>query len=278
MASGIHGDGLGQVRALLCCPSCRHALEPRACALACTECKQRFPMDDVATELVHGPLGRPSLGSRAMQSRLLARIYDTLWRPASFGWSTGFTMPSPAIEAEWVVRDIGDAPGPWLDLSCGPGGLSRKLAELAPKRELVALDLSRAMLARARVANPGAVRIRANAERLPFVDQAFGAVISLAALDLYSEPATVVAEAARVLMPNGRLVVSGFLSPDTLFGSRALRSKLTETSGVHPLSESRLCAMVESAGLVRRAIRRFGRYVCLSAHKPTPASDRGETH
>jgi ubiquinone/menaquinone biosynthesis C-methylase UbiE len=259
---------LGRVRALLRCPRCSRPLEAREGVMACTGCGTRFGEDEVAIDLVSGDERRMSFGARAMHSSFLARIYESFWRPLSLALSTGFSMPARDAEASLVARALGDAAGPWLDVSCGPGGISNRIAARAPERSIVAVDLSRAMLARARVANPDAIRIRADAARLPFEDGAFGAVINLAALDLYPEPARVVKEMARVLAPGGALVASAFLSSDTLLGSRVLRQTLTSTAGIHPLSQQELEDLVARAGLARRDHWRFGRYLLLSAKKP----------
>jgi len=54
----------------------------------------------------------------------------------------------------------------------------------------------------------------ADAAALPFADGAFGAVVNLAALDLYPDAARVVAEAGRVLAPGGSWAASTFVSPE----------------------------------------------------------------
>ncbi len=268
MRPGMAGGGaVGSIRALLRCPACARPLESRHSELACIECDLGFGVDDVAIDLALDDAPRSSLGARVMQSSFLARIYESLWRPLSFGLSTGFSMPARDVEVALVVRALADAPGPWLDVSCGPGGVSHQIAKRAPRRDIVSVDLSRAMLARAKSSNPDSIHIRADAARLPFVDDAFGAVLNLAAFDLYPDPARVMNEIGRILAPGGRLVASGFLSSDKLLGSRSLREALTATAGIHPVNERGLRSLIENAGLTHIDIQSFGRYVIVSGEK-----------
>jgi ubiquinone/menaquinone biosynthesis C-methylase UbiE len=96
-----------------------------------------------------------------------------------------------------------------LDVGCGTGLMSAKLARM--DRRVVAVDLSAAMIARARRRYGRAVDfIEADAEDLPFDDDAFDAVINLISFHHYPDPWRAVAEFRRVLRPNGRLVLIAF--------------------------------------------------------------------
>lgn len=248
-------------RALLRCPRCAGTLDDD---LACTGCRARAQVDDVAIDFV-GEAGAPeSLGARAMRSRGLARIYERWWRPAVFGLTTGFRMPAARDEAVLVMSKIAPTSGPWLDLSCGPGHLTRHLVALAGERAVVAVDLSRAMLERARVNAPAALRVRADAGALPLSSGAFGAVVNLAALDLYPDAGRVVAESARVLAAGGRWVASSFVTSR----SGAARRVWTAVAGVRTPHEGDLARHAGRAGLVGYGEERFGRYLVAWADKP----------
>jgi ubiquinone/menaquinone biosynthesis C-methylase UbiE len=187
-----------------------------------------------------------------MQSAWLARVYEALWRPTLFGLSTRLGAPSAEHEARLVIGLIELQGGPWLDLSCGPGTLLRHLVAAGGSRTVIGLDLSRAMLERASRAAPSARLVRADAEELPFEDETFGAVANLAALDLYPDPARVVAEAARVLAPGGRWVCSTFVK-------RARASSSAPGTRSPDAAGARKPAIEELAGWVKRAgLRRFG--------------------
>jgi len=109
---------------------------------------------------------------------------------------------------EPVVRGLLDelAPGPVLDAACGTGRHTAYLA--AAGREVVGVDASEAMLARARSKLPG-VELRAGElTALPVDDGAFAGVVCALALSHLPELGPAVAELARVLAPGGRLVIS----------------------------------------------------------------------
>src|SRR5207253_1129419 len=151
---------------------------------SCASCDAPIRVDGVAIDVVPHRAPPASWGARAMQSAWIARIYDSWWRPAVFGLTAGLRMPRAEDETRLVLARLAGTEGPWLDLSCGPGTLTRGLLAHADGRTVVGLDLSRAMLQRARSAAPGSVLVRADAASLPFADNAFGAVANLAALDL----------------------------------------------------------------------------------------------
>ncbi|WP_412544073.1 class I SAM-dependent methyltransferase [Longispora sp. K20-0274] len=96
-----------------------------------------------------------------------------------------------------------------LDLGCADGRLLELLAE-AGAEALAGIDLSEGELAfaRRRPALAGADLRCGRAQRLPFGDGAFDAVVSHMALMLMADVEHVAAEAARVLAPGGVLAVA----------------------------------------------------------------------
>jgi ubiquinone/menaquinone biosynthesis C-methylase UbiE len=96
-----------------------------------------------------------------------------------------------------------------LDLGTGTGGVLRRLAGRADApREAVGVDRSASMLAAARDL-PSAWRlVRADATALPFADESFDVVTAVYLLHLLDPPArrALIADAARVLRPGGRLI------------------------------------------------------------------------
>jgi ubiquinone/menaquinone biosynthesis C-methylase UbiE len=230
---------------------------------ACAQCGAAVRVDEVAIDVVPDRPTPASWGARAMESEWLARSYESWWRPIAFALSTRFGAPSAEEEARLVLGLLAGREGPWLDLSCGPGTLTRALVNAAGLRTVVGVDSSRAMLARARIAAPGAVLVRADASSLPLYDGVFGAVANLAALDLYADPSSVVAEAARVLARGGRWVCSTFVA------NRAAptRPPFGSVSGrVIPTVEE-LEAWARRAGLARFDKLAFRRYVIAWADK-----------
>jgi ubiquinone/menaquinone biosynthesis C-methylase UbiE len=162
-----------------------------------------------------------------------------------------------------VLARLAGTTGPWLDLSCGPGMLTRQLVAQSEGRRVVGVDLSRAMLERARTAAPSAVLVRADAASLPFGDGSFGAVVNLAALDLYPDAPRVIAESARVLARGGRWVGSTFIAKRR----GAFVPALAAAAGVRTPMLDELAVWAAKAGLYRFAATPFGRYVLAWADK-----------
>jgi ubiquinone/menaquinone biosynthesis C-methylase UbiE len=198
-----------------------------------------------------------------MQSAWLARVYNRWWRPAAFGLSTGLRMPRAKNEVRFVSSKLVATAGPWLDLSCGPATITRALLAKSNGRAVVGVDLSRAMLERARAAAPGALLVRADAAALPFASGAFGAVVNIAALDLYADPARVIAESARVLARGGRWVCSTLVAARRAFLPRALAG----LAGVRTIALDEFVRLATCVGLDRLETVHFGRYVVAWADK-----------
>lgn len=90
------------------------------------------------------------------------------------------------------------------DIGCGPGATARLLAEAGHR--VLALDLSEVSLAAAQ--GPGITAIRARAQHLPLPSQSLDAVFCECVLSVTGSADRVLAEAARVLRPDGVLAVS----------------------------------------------------------------------
>lgn len=93
-----------------------------------------------------------------------------------------------------------------LDAGCGPGWLSKQLAEKGYK--VKGCDISPQLIAKARIDYTGIDFTVADlTQALPYPNQAFdSAILSLSALDL-SDQKNAFAETKRVLKPGGRLII-----------------------------------------------------------------------
>jgi arsenite methyltransferase len=106
--------------------------------------------------------------------------------------------------AEWLNIPTG---GVVLDVGSGPGNVTAELArEAGPGGLALGVDISEPMLARAvrAEAGPQVGFLRADAQRLPFRDEVFDALTSMAVLQLIPEPRAALAEMVRVLKPGAR--------------------------------------------------------------------------
>lgn len=113
-------------------------------------------------------------------------------------------------------------PAALLDAGSGTGACTRLLARRYRRARVVALDLARAMLARAR-ATAGwfdrSAYVCGDAERLPLRADYFDLVVSNLTLQ-WCDPDAVFGEFLRVLRPGGLLMFTSF-GPDTLKELRA---------------------------------------------------------
>ncbi|MFF4501782.1 methyltransferase domain-containing protein [Streptomyces sp. NPDC001401] len=97
-----------------------------------------------------------------------------------------------------------------LDVACGTGIVTRRLAAARPATRVTGADLTYGMARMAAGRLPGSVLL-ADSRRLPFRDGTFDAVTSVWLLHLLDEPEdvrAVVAECARVLRPGGVYVTT----------------------------------------------------------------------
>lgn len=115
-----------------------------------------------------------------------------------------------AAAADTVLGLIPDGARRLLDVACGTGIVTRRLAAARPGMRVTGVDLAQAMTRMAAARLPGAV-VRADSRRLPFPADSFDAVTSVWLLHLPENPADVdriVAECARVLAPGGVYVTT----------------------------------------------------------------------
>jgi SAM-dependent methyltransferase len=123
-------------------------------------------------------------------------------------------MIEPAVpeRLRWLAGLLDAQPGERVaDLGCGTGALLSTVAEVGPI-ELVGLDVSAAAL---RVAagelggSGGRLLVQADlADRLPLADRSVDRAVSHNVLESLPEPQALLEEAARVLCPGGRLLLS----------------------------------------------------------------------
>jgi ubiquinone/menaquinone biosynthesis C-methylase UbiE/DNA-binding transcriptional ArsR family regulator len=109
------------------------------------------------------------------------------------------------LDAEWVVGDLG----------CGTGQVAASLAPFV--KQVIAVDRSADMLqaARRRVRDLPNVDVRrGELEALPIGDEELDAATFLLVLHHLPDPVQALTEAARVLKPGGRLLISDMLPHD----------------------------------------------------------------
>jgi SAM-dependent methyltransferase len=144
-----------------------------------------------------------------------------------------------------------------LDLGCGPGVLTRVLADVLGAGNVAAVDPSEPFAAACRERVPGAdVRVAA-AELLPLEDGSFDLVLSQLVVNFLADPVPGMREMRRIVRPGGRVSAAVWDYSDGMtmlraFWDAALErdpSAPDEGRTMHYCREGELAELLERAGL-----------------------------
>lgn len=136
-----------------------------------------------------------------MHRPLVAWLLERLYNECAAFYTTVAMWVSHGHWFLWGEAIIPLVDAPVLELGCGHGRLQAALA--ARGIRAIGLDRSAAMLRRAAAGLP---LIRGDARALPCSDATFATVVAVFPAPYIADPHTL-AEAARTLRPNGRLVI-----------------------------------------------------------------------
>jgi ubiquinone/menaquinone biosynthesis C-methylase UbiE len=142
-----------------------------------------------------------------------------------------------------------------LDVGCGPGALTARLAGRLGADAVAAVDPSAPFLAAVRERLPGVDIRQASAEQLPFDDDAFDLALAQLVVHFMADPAAGLAEMRRVTRPGGTAAASvwdhgggrGPLSPFWA-GVHSLSTHARDESALAGSQAGDLAALLESTG------------------------------
>ncbi len=183
--------------------------------LMCGACGTAFPVRNGYLDLHPGdPEPIPPI-QHLMQFPPIVAVYEGVWRPLGYFIASKHSFIK---DVERIASFIQRRQGLILDLACGPGNVTRKIARLAPESTVIGFDLSPQMLERAvRLTKKERLRnvyyMRGSALSLPFKTEAFDAVTCCGALQLFQDQDQAVGEIARVLRLQGDFVCQTTLGP-----------------------------------------------------------------
>ena len=113
--------------------------------------------------------------------------------------------PLPGVSRELRTLVAQSQPRDVLEVGCGTGHWVIELLPLV--RRIVGLDFSFGMLEQAHAQNDKLLLTNGDANHLPFPSESFDLVLSLNALQHYTDQRAFIVEARRLLRPNGALAI-----------------------------------------------------------------------
>ena len=144
-----------------------------------------------------------------------------------------------------------------LDLGCGTGWASRRLAHIATEGEVVGIDVADEMLRRAEQVSAEIKNVRylwGSAENIPAEDNSFTKVLSVESFYYYDDQGKALDELRRVMAPGGRLFILINLYKDNHYSLRWV-SELKVP--VQARSESEYIALLQQHGFKQVEARRI---------------------
>lgn len=244
------------------CPACSHhplglevtqrdGLRVLTGTLSCSACQRSYRIHESIVDVLATlapERERPDtqrMGQWFMEQPWFAQTYDRLARPFLVGM---LSRPSWLRREVTFLQDAHRILGKELvlDAACGTGRWARLLARHSQPAQVVAVDISKEMLAQQARQNLGEglgahiSLFRADVTCLPFVENVFGAGNCFTAFHLFPDLDQAVAELARVLKPGSRFTAMVVSNPG--HGLRRFIGMAGEVMGsmrFHPMEEVR---------------------------------------
>src|SRR6266404_3661495 len=144
-----------------------------------------------------------------------------------------------------------------LDLGCGTGWASRRMARMASAGEVVGLDVSDEMVHRAEQTSQEIKNVRyvwGSAEKIPAPDNQFNKVLSVESFYYYDDQGQALDELRRVMAPEGKLFILINLYKDNHYSLRWVTELKVP---VQALSEAEYKALLERHGFRKVEARRI---------------------
>jgi len=157
-----------------------------------------------------------------------------------------------------------------LDLGCGTGWASRRMARIATSGEVVGLDVADEMLRRAEQSSSAFRNVRyawGSAEKIPEADNAFNKVLSVESFYYYADQGKALDELRRVMAPGAKLFILINLYKDNHYSLRWVTELKVP---VQALSEAEYKALLQKHGFKSVEARR------IPDHSPTPETYSGK--
>jgi ubiquinone/menaquinone biosynthesis C-methylase UbiE len=157
-----------------------------------------------------------------------------------------------------------------LDLGCGTGWASRRMARIATAGEVVGVDVADEMLRRAEQSSSAFRNVRyawGSAENIPEADNTLNKVLSVESFYYYADQGKALEELRRVMAPGAKLFILINLYKDNHYSLRWVTELKVP---VQALSEAEYKALLEKHGFKNVEARR------IPDRSPTPETYSGK--
>jgi len=157
-----------------------------------------------------------------------------------------------------------------LDLGCGTGWASRRMARIATTGEVVGVDVADEMLRRAEHSSSAFRNVRyawGSAENIPEADNTFNKVLSVESFYYYADQGKALEELRRVMAPGAKLFILINLYKDNHYSLRWVTELKVP---VQALSEAEYKTLLEKHGFANVEARR------IPDRSPTPETYSGK--
>ena len=167
-----------------------------------------------------------------------------------------------------ILKRLDDAdPRVVVDLGCGTGQLTRRLAQRFPAASVVGADLSSGMLEQAHghhghdAGDPARVSyVRADAERLPLATGSVDVVVCTESFHWYRDQRAALAGLREVMRPGGRLLIASIAAVTSLGNGMLRQASTLAGQPMRAVPRREMRAMLTEAGF---DVTRQGRIVRL---------------
>jgi SAM-dependent methyltransferase len=264
----------------LCCPHCGGRLRPTMNRFACQDCRAEYPVSRGVLDLSQRTLPGTGLSDapedvkkdvlqNAAAMSGIGFHYENGMRPSflrvmGMNWNGAVT---PADEDAYLTTHSGSPAGTVLDLAAGAGRWTSVLAEAVGPQQVLALDLSEAVLLDLRTRLPQIPALRASAVDLPFADASLDGINCWNALQALPDAERAIGEIGRCLRPGGLLTMMTFIwAPDPVYRYFQRSHHFPARPDGFPLFElAEVRAWLDRAGLAVRHQATPGTFLFITA-------------
>ncbi len=189
------------------CPFCRGTLRRTGSTIRCDNCSACYQIKDGYIDFLGETQAQTNSWIAENLFDWIHPIYESVYFPVLYRLGALPANHSVSDEVDDLVQRTRTKNGRVLDVACGTGRLTRKLAEV--NQSVHGIDLSEGMLKEAVNRTSESMNVKVNyargrAERLPFAEESFDAITCSGAIYFFPDLNRVLGEIKRLLRSRAR--------------------------------------------------------------------------